>query len=363
MTRDELQDGAVERLERFHKLICQWATGCGKSNVALKFILRHPGYRCLIVVPEQNNIENWRDEFSKFGVPLDGVTIICYASLHKHINTSWDLLVLDEMPHADTEKRMRILKTIKARNILALGAVIDDDERWSLESVYGKFDINVVSLKMATRMGILPSPVVYVLHMSLDNVNRDRFIKGKMCTAKEEYDHIQAKVTKAVNDFNVSSSTLNKNRMLKAGNERKKFLGREKQDAIQRVCDRLEEKGRRFICFCSSIKQAEALGRGHSFTSKTPVSLKILERFNSGEIDSIYVVGKLIEGQNLNNIECGVIGQLGGTHRITVQECGRVMRSKKPVIYVPVFDGTKDDSFLYTLTSSIPDECVKHLQL
>ena len=88
--------------------------------------------------------------------------------------------------------------------------------------------------------------------------------------------------------------------------------------------------------------------------------MRLLEKFNDHDINSLYVVGKLIEGQNLKDIECGVIVQLGGTERITVQSIGRIMRSDNPVIYVPVFDGTKDDSFLYTLTDNIPDNCIKH---
>jgi superfamily II DNA or RNA helicase len=72
------------------------------------------------------------------------------------------------------------------------------------------------------------------------------------------------------------------------------------------------------------------------------------------------VVGKLIEGQNLVDIDCGVIAQLGGTQRITVQEAGRIMRSLNPEIFILVFDDTKDESFLYTLTSSIPAQYIKH---
>ena len=72
------------------------------------------------------------------------------------------------------------------------------------------------------------------------------------------------------------------------------------------------------------------------------------------------MVGKLIEGQNLKDIDCGIIGQLGGTQRITVQECGRIMRSSNPEIFIPIFDDTKDNSFLYTLTSSIPREYISH---
>lgn len=102
------------------------------------------------------------------------------------------------------------------------------------------------------------------------------------------------------------------------------------------------------------------IGEKNAFTSKTPASAKLIERFNHHEIDSLYVVGKLIEGQNLRDIDCGILNQLGGTQRITVQECGRIMRSQNPVIYVLVMDESKDDSFLYTLTSSVPEKYIKH---
>lgn len=363
MTRDELQARAAYRLAKTRRLICQWATGCGKSGVVLRFLKDNPGMSCLILVPEQVNIQNWRDEFTKFGVPDDNVEVVCYASFHKYRKTGWGLLVFDEMPHVDTEKRLSICRSVTGAHVLALGAVIDDDERMSLESVYGRFEVSVISLGMAMSMGVLPAPNVNVIHMSLDNVVKNRVVHGRLCTAKEEYEHIQAKVTKAVDEYNAKSTAFNKQRMLRAGNERKRFLGSLKEDALRSICLRLDGKFRRYICFCASIKQAESLGGDRAFTSKTPVSLKLLDRFNDHEINSLYVVGKLIEGQNLKDIDCGVIGQLGGTQRITVQEIGRVMRSDNPVIYVPVFDGTKDDSFLYTLKSSIPEECIKHYNL
>ena len=349
MSRDELQDLAVRRLEKTKRLICQWATGVGKSNVALKFLAAHPEKSCLILVPEQNNIQNWEDEFEKFNVQGTGtVTIMCYASFHKLKGTAWDLVVFDEMPHVDTQKRLAICNSVTGEYILALGAVITDDERQSLESVYGAFDKSIISLSRAIELGFLPSPRVNVMHLQMDDAT------------KERYQRVQKKVDDSVEAFNLSSNKFNHMRMLRAGNERKRFLGELKEDAIRRICEKLVEKEKRFLCFCSSVKLANKLGGEHAFTSETPTSKKLLEKFNNHEIDSLYVVGKLIEGQNLNDIQVGVIGQLGGTQRITVQSIGRVMRSQNPIIYVPVFDGTKDDGFLYTLTANIPAEYIKH---
>lgn len=360
MTRSELQSKATDILERDKRLICMWATGTGKSKVVLNFVERHPQAIVLILVPEQNNIQNWRDEFYKFDIADWNVQIVCYASFHKYTDTDWDLVVFDEAPHVDTDLRKAICRSVKGQHVLALGAVLSEEEKNTLESIYGRFTVSHVSLSKAISLGYLPMPEIMVLHIQLDNVKRTHMYNGQRMTAREKYDMLQSNVKKATNAFNLQSSYPNKMKMLKTGSVRKRFLGEMKEDAIRRICRELEAKDRRFLCFCSSIKQAEILGNGHAFTSKTPVSLKLLERFNSGEINSLYVVGKLIEGQNLNNIECGVLGQLGGTDRITVQSLGRILRAEKPRVFVPIFDGTKDEGFLRTLTDNVPNEYIKH---
>ena len=358
--RDRLQQKASEVLYRDKRLLCQWATGVGKSRVVLYFLHEHPESSCLILVPEHNNIENWEEEFSKFSIPMDRVRVACYASFKNFKDTDWDLLVFDEVPHLDTEIRKEIGKYVHGKHILALGAVVSDDEIAALEKLYGQFSRSFIGLKRAISMGLLPTPKVSVIHMKLQNIKKTQWFKGKAYTDKEYYDYLQAQVDAAVQTFNANSSEFNRQRMYRAGNERKRFLGRIKTDMVKKLCDGFEEKGRRFLCFCSSIKQTEDLNKEHSFTSKTPASMKLLEKFNNHTINSLYVVGKLIEGQNLKDIECGIIAQLGGTERITVQACGRIMRSKNPEIYIPVFDDTKDDSFLYGITSNIPEEYISH---
>lgn len=348
MTRDEMQQLAADTLKRDRRLICQWATGAGKSNVVLKFLSDNPGMTALILVPEKNNIDNWLYEFDKFGVSTLGVTIACYASYHKFRDTQWGLLVFDEAPHINTELRLEIGESVYGDYILALGAVLSLDERLSLEMLYGKFSVSTLTLPEAIRRKYIKPPMVYVLHLMME---------GKV---KEQYKKISESVTKAVATYEASSSEWNRRRMLQAGSLRKRFLGEQKSEALNYLCNKLYEHKRRFICFCSSIQQAEELGKDRAFTSQSPASMNHLEKFNNHEIDSLFVVGKLIEGQNLKDIDAGIIGQLGGTERITVQEIGRIVRGDNPVIYVPVFDDTKDSSFLYTLTSNIPMEYIKH---
>lgn len=363
MTRDELVFGALNMLHRYKRLICQWATGVGKSRIALEFLRQHPQAKCLILVPETDNIKNWKEEFDKFGVSYENTTIVCYASFHKFENTTWDLVVYDEAPHLDTEKKRKICETVNGEYILALGAVITMDEQDVLRKRYGQFANTIVSLETAIKNNLLPSPEVIICHMTLDDTRHVFFKNGKAYTAKEMYALIENDVNVYRDRYADKQNELTRMRMLRAGNERKRFLGARKDEVIKQICDVLEKNNKRFLCFCASISQANKIGKDNAFTSKTPASMKLLDKFNDKQINSLYVVGKLIEGQNLNDIHCGVLGQIGGTARITIQSIGRIMRSENPVIYVPIFDDTKDTSFLYNITSSIPANYIKHCKL
>lgn len=362
MTRDELQVAAARRLYQDKRLICQWPTGCGKTNIALQFLKYNPG-TALILVPEKDNIKNWYAEFDKFGISTLGVEIACYASIHKYEGTSWSVIVIDEAPHANTELKSMYFSTIKADHVLALGAYLREEEKEALENLYGRFTVWTISLKQAIDAGFIPHPTVCIIHMQLDNTERKYHTKRGTVTALEYYSRIDNQVKDAVAMYNGSATEWAKVTMKRLGAERKRVLGMLKEDSVAKVCEALRKKNKRFICFCSSVDSAKKLGGELAYTSQTPKSQKILDRFNNHEIDQLYVVGKLIEGQNLNDIECGILGSIGASNRITIQSIGRVLRSENPVIYVPVIDNTKDASFLYTVTNNVPAEYIKHYKL
>lgn len=360
MTRAELQGIASHVLARNHRLICMWATGTGKTQVALEFIKAHPWVKTLVFVPEADNISNWWKEFKKFNAPTENVTVTCYASMHKYQNTHWDFIVFDEAPHADTPLKRELISTIKADWVLALGAVLTQDEIDALEYTYGEFYKSRISLDKAIEKGWLPQPTVTICHLKLDDKHLNQWYRGHVYTAAGLYKFLCDKVDAAVKNFDDNPNKTTERKMYNAGIERKRFLGEQKEEAIKRLCADLKVENKRFLCFCSSIKQAERIGGEYAYTYKTPKSAKLLDKFNNHEINSLFVVAKLIEGQNLNDIECGIIGQIGGTERITVQALGRILRAENPVVYIPVFDGTKDDSFLYTLTNNVSENYIQH---
>lgn len=348
MDRNQLQEITARVLDKDKRVICQWATGCGKTNIALKFLNKHPQTKCLIVVPETDNKKNWAYEFEKFHVSMENVEIICYASLHNYRDTEWGLIVYDEAPHVDTPLKKDICLTIKSERVLALGAFITEEQIQTLVDCYGRFRMSTISLDSAINMGILPQPIIVVMHLRLTKEQRKR------------YDLIEGRINKLKEQNDEHPSAFVEGRLRRLGLERKRYLGALKTEKIKWICDTLDKKGKRYLCFCSSVKQAKEIGGNRAYTAQSSKSDAHLHKFNTHQINALFVVGKLIEGQNLVDIEYGVIGQVGGKDRISIQAMGRIMRSLKPVIYVPIFDDTKDADFLYSITNNVSKEYIKH---
>ena len=94
--KQQLQDSVVSGIINYNNYILQWGTGAGKGYTATKAIgqlyKKDNTIKVLIVVAERAHITNWKDEFIKiYGEEskeiLECITIVCYASLKKYVNT------------------------------------------------------------------------------------------------------------------------------------------------------------------------------------------------------------------------------------------------------------------------------------
>ena len=93
--KNQIQLSAFKELLKYKRVILKWSTGSGKTMPAIH-MLNHlfdnnkiP--RVLIVVAEKAHKNNWKNEINIFSDKaeqiLNNITIICYASLKKYINT------------------------------------------------------------------------------------------------------------------------------------------------------------------------------------------------------------------------------------------------------------------------------------
>ena len=396
MTRDEIQSQALQLSVIHNRVLLSWATGVGKSYAFIKIQEHLNIEKTWIVVAEVAHIKNWEDEYKKHKKEtlLSKTKIFCYASLKNNLDEQVDLLCLDEGHHATSELRLDHLSSIRATKIIALTATIDKSKKLLLEGIYGRFEVSSVSLAKAIEWGIIPEPKIFIIPLELNNTvhnciieeswglaakritikcnfeDRWEYIKEKKgkypnikliinCTQRQKNDYLDAQSKYWKNAFMRGREDYQKAKWLLTGSERKRFLANCKTDKVVPFIKKLKKK--RFICFCGSIEQANTLGKDNAIHSKMTEGspAESIEAFSKHKIKTLYVVGMLQEGQNLPDIEAGIIIQLDGQERPFTQKSGRALRAKEPILFVFYYKNTRDEEYLAKILEGINPEYIQ----
>lgn len=397
MTREELQKQALDYIKENHRVALQWCTSLGKSKAAINIMnylveSSDKPIKILLVVAETAHKLNWELEFRKWKLKTKNIAIECYASLHKYKDTKWDLAVFDEAHHLGSDIRLDIVTNIKASNIVLLSATLPDDTMFTLSNIFGKFKTSKVTLKKAIEWGILPEPKVYLLPLELDNKKYNNLIieewgkkeKRKVikcnyeerrkymlrnlypdvtlmitCTDKQKYDFYTEQSEYWKQRYMTYRLDYMKNKWLQAGSKRKAFLGLNKTMQARKLLNKLKDT--RYICFCSNIEQADILSGNRAIHSKRKNSLNILNDFNNKQFNHLFAVGMLQEGQNLVDIEAGIIIQLDGKERAFIQKMGRAMRAEDPIQYIFYYKDTQDETYLKNVIEGVSEEFIEYI--
>ena len=139
MTREEVNSLALSTIDKTKALILELITGMGKTKVAVDlcnhicdrvFKNDETATHILILVAKTVHKEEWKKEIKKWGgIKSDYITIECYESLKKYENSTFDVVIADEMQHL-SEKRLEILSTILIEEaFIGLSATIKKEMR------------------------------------------------------------------------------------------------------------------------------------------------------------------------------------------------------------------------------------------
>lgn len=394
MTKEQIQSKALKLYKKHNNLLLEWCTGLGKSRVAIEILKnlskKNKSPKILLVIAERAHRENWEKEFNKWEYNSESVIIECYASLRKYKDTEWDMIVFDEAHHLGSTIRMVISSSIKAKHVLLLSATMPESLVDYLSIIFGEFKTFTVTLKEAIAWALLPEPKIFLIPLTLDNTvqnciveelvgkrkhkdiitctyeERWKFLKCKntlgdviiriKCTEQQKYDYLDGQFNYWRTQYMQHRQEYIKNKWLQYGLRRKRFLGEIKTPFVLELITKLKDK--KFICFCSSIEQSELLGNANTIHSQKRDSASIIRKFDSSRIKSLYAVGMLQEGQNLNGIEAGIIVQLDGAERAFIQKFGRSMRAEDPVQFLFYYKNTRDSEYLDKVLENIDPEYV-----
>lgn len=375
--RQKLQDLAFDTLMDKDRLILNWGTGVGKSRPAVRAMKttadENPDAKILLMVQETPHKENWRNEMvAAYGEQetkriLAATTIDCYASLKKHKNSSWDLIVFDEGHHLRSPLRQSIVLTMKATRVLLLSATVSDANDGdmmlvTLEHAFGKFETMSFGIREAIREKILGEPEIHIIPVVLDDDRRETYEDLTRRLKEKKDDYFREKNRLGLGDGKETPETEElRQKWLYLGGRRKQMLGHSKTTIARKILREKLAKSR-FVCFCASLKQIEWLGGSNTAVNSKCTekeNMETIHAFNEGKTSSLFAMGMLQEGQNLKGIESGLIIQLDSKTRPFVQKFGRVMRASSPVLYILYVMGTQDEEYLKKALAGIDKRFVK----
>lgn len=389
MTREETRD-EILKIEAPH-ILCELPTSFGKTRVALEIMKRRlpyiesykidPGIHILIVIPRLILIENWKDEFRKWGMEeyLPFVEFVTYVSFPKKAGV-WDMVIFDEVHHLSSRCREAVKDFIITYCIM-LSATVSRDMRKELKALFPYLYIHKVSTKQAIQEEILPDPKVYLIPIPLDNVHANyEIVKNKSqkielripyadkwryaniknrkiiikCTQYQYYNEMSSMIAWYKKK---SGREIFKNLFLRKSGERLKWLSDQKTIYISTLLDLLGDE--RTLTFCNGVPHTKELGEYCINYENKKSNEENLRKFNEGEINHITACNMLDEGMNLVNCRVGVYAVLNSSERMIKQKLGRLLRHPDPVIIIPYFKGTRDEEIVDIMLEDYNPELVE----
>ena len=368
------EDAREEILRLTNKaILLELPTGYGKSLMGMDLCLRDNPHSILIVVPRVVLIQNWKNEFKKWGNDeyLDRVTFSTYAGLHKvpNIRRHFNCVILDEAHHV-TPRVQDLLTYITYDKIIMLSATVKRDLKYGLKDMFPDLYCYKVNMKEAIENEVLPDPMVYLLPLTLDSrYNSEKIVKHSSgrtsvtCSYKDRWNYMRDKNIKLTiectqlqksveldNEINFwkdkymrTRNEIFKNKWLHLAGQRLKWLSNLKNPIMLNLLALF--KNERVLTFCNSIEQTVELGK-NCINSKNKNAVKVLESFNKGEIRHITACNMLNEGMNLSNCRIGIYANLNSSEVIIKQRLGRILRHEKPVIVIPFYKGTREEELV-----------------
>lgn len=361
--REEITNKVLSSSKRH--FVLELPTSFGKSALALKKVeqLYHPGIRILLVIPRNVLIQNWIEEFHKWGYDdmLSSVTFVTYRSLHKMAGR-WDIGVFDEAHHL-SERCRESLHDFHISHILFLSATLAREHKEYIEDTWGRqVSFIRVSTKRAIDQEVLPDPKILLMPLLLGNAKCNYYHKKAwkkmnnlprvpykdkwawltskkphilVCDEAQYYREISQKVEwyKGKN-----YNPVMKNLWLQKAGERLQWLASRKTLCIKSIIRRLPQDARS-ITFCATIDQSKALDMPRV---DSEVGTDNLVLFNKKKVDHISCVNMLDEGFNPVDCQVGIFQMINASLRMQCQKLGRILRHRNPVIIIPYYIGTRE---------------------
>ena len=357
MTKDQLQQDALDAIGDQSNVAVEIGTGGGKTLLALKhlnkFILPFNN-KYLVVVPRNSIKQEWINEANKHGLQdlLMDIEFTTYRSLHK-CNQAYDIVYLDEC-HSLKLSHKEWLESYTGKVIGFTGTypkgTISEKAIMCNTFCVKIFEYNVDE---AIEDNILNDYQIYIHMLKLgtaNNVSKKNSKGGKWKTSE-------------LKDYNNLTNLINK-----SFGQKKQLFQIMRMKAMQSYPTKIEYVKKilknvpyKVLVFANTQEQADLLCK-HSYHSKNPNSEKNLKLFSEDLIKELSCVDQLSEGKSIPNLKCGIIMHSFSNERLTRQRIGRFLRlnpNDKGYIHVLCYENSIDNTWVMNALSSFNQSKIK----
>lgn len=374
MTREDIYLSCQQALFKSNCLLLESATGTGKSRIAIDLsnwitshFYRDSKLSMLLLVAKKVHKKTWEDEIQKWGGLNCEITMECYESLHKHTGERFDIILMDEVHHIGSEKRLQKLKSIKYSFMIGLSATIPRKTKQYFRYTYHSqvvscdiveaidsdilpeptillFPLQVENTRISEELELHPKAPGPVIHCEYKDLKKYKFKNVHVicrCTQKQKLYELDSLIswfkTKAM------SNPRMKQTWLYFCGKRLEFLADCKLQWVKLILHHLRDE--RTITFCKTIAQAEQLGKDCLHSQNKDTAL-LYDKFNQKKINHITAVNILNENANLVDCRYGIFCNITSSDIITNQRQGRLLRHKDPVMVIPYYKGTREEELV-----------------
>jgi superfamily II DNA or RNA helicase len=359
-TKDKIQTKALAAIGEKQKAGIAVSMGVGKTLLGLKHMAKfyHDNVRYLVVVPRKKVMLSWQEEAEKHGHDLimEHIEFTTYRSLNKQ-DKDYDVVYLDEC-HSLKESHKDWLYgfEITGGKILGLTGtypVYKNTEKGRMCNYYCP-KVYEYTVDDAVGANILNDYKIFIHQLYLDgtpNIQVD--IKGKasfMTSEVKSYLYWNQRVASANSPQQQQITRIQRMKAL-MGFPSKELYAR-------KLLGRVTKKT---LIFANTQDQADRLCK-HTVHSKNKKSDANLKMFKEGRILKLGAVEQISEGQNIPELESGIIMHAYANNKKAAQKIGRFLRlnpDQEAQIHILCYVNSVDKDWVTSALESFDQSKIK----
>jgi superfamily II DNA or RNA helicase len=357
MSRDQVQDKALEIILQHYRCGLNISMGVGKTRIALQHMMKNYNETAsyLVVAPKNTIIQSWKDECVKMNAEhlLNHIEFTTYLSLKKKKPGAYDILYLDEC-HSLLDSHRIFLEEYTGK---ILGMTGTPPVYGSKENLVNQFCPMVYKFEVddATDSNILNDYriIVHMLPMSNDKNISKKTRDGREWYVSEasDYEYQTGRIDEASNSRARQLASIMRMKAMMEYPSKERY--------VKRLMNAIDDK---CIIFANTQKQADKLCK-HSYHSKNSDSEDNLELFSNGTIDRLSCVLQLSEGVSIPGLKQGIIMHAYGNERKAAQRIGRLLRlnpTETATCHILCYKNSVDEKWVKNALGSFSDKKIKY---